>query len=95
MKITIKQGDIIAPVTVKMLDENGQLQEAKGKLHWKRLSQREVGELIASEHAAAVNADGKSIFDQDITDARWATHGHSGQAELAIGLAVHAAFSPS
>ena len=56
MKITIKQGDIIAPVTVKMLDENGQLQEAKGKLHWKRLSQREVGELIASEHAAAVNA---------------------------------------
>jgi hypothetical protein len=90
MKITIKKGDITAPVTVQMLDENGQLQEANGKLHWKRLSQREVGELIASEHAAAVNADGKSIFDQDITDARWATHGHSGQAELAIGLAIHA-----
>jgi len=29
MKITIKKGDIIAPVTVQMLDENGQLQKPR------------------------------------------------------------------
>ena len=90
MKITIKQGPIVAPVTVKMLDENGEVKEANGKLHWKRLPQHEVGELIASEHAAAVNADGKSVLDNDIASARWENHGHSGQAELAIGLAIHA-----
>ena len=89
MKITIKKGDIIAPVTVQMLDENGQLQEAKGKLHWKRLPQLEVGKLIADEHAGA-NRDGKYIFDPSEAEQRWETPGHNTQAEIAIGLAIHA-----
>ena len=62
MKITIKKGDIIAPVTVQMLDENGQLKEAKGKLHWKRLPQLEVGKLIA-ERLKAKGIE-KVVFDR-------------------------------
>ena len=89
MKIIINNGPIIASVSVEMLDENGKLQEAKGKLHFARLPQMEVGQLIADEHASA-NSGGKYIFDRESTEQRWETPGHNTQAEVAIGLAIHA-----
>lgn len=91
MKITIAHNrPIIAPVSVQLLDENGELQEAVGKLHWKRLPQAKVGELIANEHAAANDSAGRYIFDEAVIEQRMQERGYSTQQELSIAAAVHA-----
>ena len=84
--IQIATGPITAPITVTLLDENGQPTQHKGLIKWKRKKTLEVGEIIANERAVT-DAKGNNILGKAATDLRWEDPTHSLPAEIAIAAA--------